>query len=196
MAQTVPSRHANRAQQSAPQLFRVGGSGFTAFHWQGKVIGFAQGVSHQSPGPVANPVPIQPLNAGYPLQIITPAAIGPGTLQVNLYEMYNSKVWDQIMTIVDNTHTTGVQTNRLPLYNDLREVFIRLANIGKGVSCTKVIYPPNKVQTTKTQFYADTYHNCVITDIRDDENIDIGSMEIVKNLTIMYTHSTRSRASA
>lgn len=199
MANTnVPARHQARGgTQKGPALFRVGGSGFTVFHWQGKAIGFAQAVSHTSPQPVAAPVAIQPMDHQYPAAIITPAAIGAGTLQVQLYETYNSKVWDRIMEVVDQTHKDGIQTNRLPLYNDLAEVFIRLANIGKGINCTKVIYPPNKVQGgRKSQFYADTYHNCCITDIRDDEQIDIGSMEIIKNMTIQYTHSSRSRASA
>jgi len=196
--QNVPARlQARGGSQKGPALFRVGGSGFTVFHWQGQPIGFAQAVSHQSPQPVAAPVAIQPMDQRYPLQIITPAAIGPGTLALQMYETYNSKVWDSIMRIIDQTNTTGVQTNRLPQYNDLAEVFIRLSNIGKGINCTKIIYPPNKVQGgKKSQFYADTYHNCTITDIRDDEDIDIGRMEIIKNLTIQYTYSTRSSASA
>ena len=188
---------ARGGSQKGPALFRVGGSGFTVFHWQGQPIGFAQAVSMQSPQPVAAPVAIQPMDQQYPLQIITPAAIGPGTLVLQMYETYNSKIWDAIMAIVDKTNTTGLQTNKLPVYNDLVEVFIRLANIGKGINCTKIIYPPNKVQGgTKSQFYADTYHNCTITDIRDDESIDIGAMEIVKNMTIQYTYSTRTSASA
>lgn len=194
---TPVSQQSRQGKQKGPALFRVGGSGFTVFHWQGQPIGFAQAIAHTSPQPVAAPVAIQPMDHRYPAQIITPAAIGPGTLQVQLYETYNSKVWDAIMAIVDATNKTGVQTNKLPKYNDLVEVFIRLSNIGKGINCTKIIYPPNKVQSgKKSQFYADTYHNCVITDIRDDEQIDIGSMEIIKNMTIQYTHSTRSSASA
>ncbi len=193
----VPARHQGKAgAQRNPQLFRVGGSGFTAFHWQGQLIGFAQAVGHTSPQPVAAPVAIQPLDQRYPLQIITPAAVGPGTLTLQMYEMYSQKVWDEIMRIVDATSKDGVQTNKLSRYNDLVEVFIRLANIGKGINCTKIIYPPNKVQTTKSQFYADTYHNCIITDIRDDESIDIGRMEIIKQMTIQYTHVTRNSASA
>lgn len=195
----VPVRHENRntpGRVTGPRLFRVGGSGFTAFHWQGRIIGFAQTVAHTSPQPVAPPVPIQPMDQRYPMQIITPAAVGAGTLQVQLYEMYNHKVWDQIMAVVDDTHRRGVQVNRKVKYNDLVEVFIRLANIGKGINCTKLIYPPNKVQKNKSQFYADTYHNCVITDIRDDEQIDIGTMEVIKNMTIMYTHTTRNSARA
>lgn len=195
----IPPRHNNRSSTvaSGPKLFRVGGSGFTAFHWQNKVIGFAQMVGHQSPQPVAAPVAIQPMDQRYPLQIITPAAVGPGTLQVQIYEMYNQKVWDEIMRVTDVSFKNSLSTNRQAFYNDLVEVFIRLSNIGKGIQCTKIIYPPNKVQgNVKTQFYADTYHNCMITDIRDDETIDIGTMEIIKNMTIQYTHTTRNRQNA
>lgn len=194
----TPTRFQGRANasQQGPRLFRVGGSGFTVFHWEGRPIGFAQTIAHQSPQPVAAPVAIQPLDQRYPLEIITPAAVGPGTLQVQLYEMYNNKVWDEIMRVVDNTHRQGVQTNRLSKYNDLVEVFIRLANIGRGIQCTKIVYPPNKVQRVKSQYYADTYHNCKITDIRDDEQIDIGTMDIIKNMTIQYTHSTRNHHNA
>lgn len=191
---SVPLRHINRGQDG-PELFRVLGSGFTAFHWQGKLIGKAFQISHTSPQPVAQPVAIQPLDARYPLQIITPAAITAGTLTLQRYETYNGKIWDDLMRIIDNTNTS-INTNRLTTYNDLAEVFIRLANIGKGISATKLIFPPNKVQKTKSQYYADTYHNCVITDIRDDEQVQIGSMESVKVLTIQYTHSTRNASHA
>ena len=191
----IPPRHqnVNAAASSGPKLFRVGGSGFTAFHWQHKVIGFAQTIGHQSPQPVAPPVAIQPMDQQHPLEIITPAAVGPGTLQIQIYEMYNQKVWDEIMRVTDVSFPQSIQTNRQQFYNDLSEVFIRLSNIGKGITCTKVIYPPNKVQTgVKNQFYADNYYNCKITDIRDDEQIDIGSMEIIKNMTVQYTHTARS----
>lgn len=92
---------------NTPKTFRVGGSGFTAFWWMGQVIGFAQAVANQSPQPVAAPVAIQPLDQQYPLQILVPAAVGPGTLQVQLFEMYNAKVWDEIMAITDSTSGSG-----------------------------------------------------------------------------------------
>ena len=192
---TIPPRHSNMNAMASdgPQMFRVGGSGFTAFHWAGKVIGFAQAIGHQSPQPVAAPVAIQPLDAQHPLQIITPAAVGPGTLQLQFYERYNYKVWDQIMSLTDVTFPESIQDNKEQFYNDLSEIFIRLANIGEGITCTKIVYPPNRVQrNVKNQFYADSYHNCKITDIRDDENIDIGSMEIIKGMTIQYTSTVRT----
>lgn len=168
---------------------RVGGSGFTVFQWQGEPLAFAQTLSHQSPQPVAAPVAIQPLDARYPLNIITPAAIGPGTLQVALYELYNEKVWDRIMQIVD--------LNGKDFYNDLSEVFVRLASIdpkGGGIQCSRIVYPPTMYGQVSRK-YADLYHGCKITDIRDDENIQIGTMDIAKVITIQYTHATRMRDS-
>jgi hypothetical protein len=175
--------------------FRVGGSGFTSFWWNGHVIGFAQQVSHQAPQPVATPVAIQPLDQQYPLQIITPAAIGAGTLQVQLFEMYGQKVWDQIMKITDTGGfgTAGQRSNAR--YNDLSEVFLRLSALNKPVNASKIIYPPNTGVRggPKVKHYAELYHNVVITDIRDDEQIEIGTMEVIKTMTVMYTYMTREQ---
>lgn len=170
--------------------FRVGGSSFTAFQWEGKIIGFAQGVSHRSPQPVAQWEAIQPMDKRYPVQIITPAALGPGTLTVRLFERYNSKVWDAMMKITSDAHGLGLPTGS---FNDLVQVFITLASLNKPVTCVKVINPPalqNETDAAKA-IYGDVFHNCAITDIRDDEEINIQSMSIVKNLTITYTRVTR-----
>lgn len=188
----LPSNNPNNNNQ--PSTFRVGGSGFTAFHWQGHVIGFAQAVGQQSPQPVAQPVAIQPLDQARPMQILVPAAIGAGSLQVQLFEMYNSAVWDRIMNIVDNIPTNG--NKGIPskgIYNDLADVFLRMSAIGKGISCSKIVYPPNAGLRggPKVRHYAEQYHNCTITDIRNDETIQIGTMEVIKSMTVMYTHMTR-----
>lgn len=189
----LPSNNPNN-NSNLPNTFRVGGSGFTAFHWQGKVIGFAQAVGHQAPQPVAQPVAIQPLDQARPLQILVPAAIGPGTLQLQMFEMYNSAVWDRMMQIVDEVKGNG--TNGIPkggVYNDLADVFLRMSAIGKGISASKVVYPPNAGVRggPKVRHYAEQFHNCTITDIRNDETIQIGTMEVIKSLTIQYTHMTR-----
>ena len=195
----VPVQHqtsAPGAQTLKPgEMFRVGGSGFTVFTWEGKPIGFAQTVAHQSPQPVAAPEAIQPMDQRYPLQVITPAAIGVGTIQLQMFEMYNSKVWDRIMQVVDAKHPGGNNRPASGVYNDLVAVFVRLANIGRGITVTKIIYAPNESGNT-SRYTAENYHNATITDIRDDENIDIGSMSIVKSLTIQYTKMTRSSANA
>src|SRR3954470_15912769 len=76
---------------------RVGGSGFTIFTFGGQTIAFAQQVSHTSPTPVGpGPVAIHPMDEPYPVQVITPAASGMGSLTLNLYELYNAKVWDRL----------------------------------------------------------------------------------------------------
>lgn len=171
--------------------FRVGGSSFTAFQWEGKIIGFAQGVSHNSPQPVAQWEAIQPMDKRYPVQIITPAALGAGTLRIRLFERYNSKIWDQMMNITTAAHgITGVPAGG---FNDLVQVFITLAALNKPITCVKVINPPalQGESDANKAIYGDVFHNCAITDIRDDEEIDITSMSIVKNLTITYTRVTR-----
>jgi hypothetical protein len=198
----VPYRHQNPIG-GTPAVPRVGGSAFTVFHWMGQVIGFAQTTGHQSPQPVAAPVAIQPLDQRYPMQIITPAAIGPGTLQLAMYEMYGEKVWDRIMATLDAADPNGFNKSPDGFYNDLAEVFMRLANVSPingGIKCTKVIYPPNAAYgdgngnsyAGTSRAYAETYYNCKITDIRDDEQVDVSTMEITKAVTIQYTKMIRT----
>jgi hypothetical protein len=191
MAQ-LPSNNPNNTS-NLPSTFRVGGSGFTAFHWMGNVIGFAQAVGEQSPQPVAQPVAIQPLDQARPMQILVPAAIGAGSLQLQMFEMYNSAVWDRIMQITDNSSNNQNGIPKNGIYNDLADVFLRLSAIGKGISASKIVYPPNAGVRggPKVRHYAEQFHNCTITDIRNDETIQIGTMEVVKSMTVMYTHMTR-----
>jgi hypothetical protein len=181
----------NNALDTLPRQFRVGGSGFTAFQWKGHVIGFAQSVEHTGPQPVAPPSPIQPLDQQYPMQILVPAAIGAGTLRVQLFEMYNRKVWDQIMKITDTLDPSSAGAR--DVYNDLSEIFLRLSALANPITCTKIVYPPGTGVRggPGVRHYADVYHNCMVTDIRDDEIIEIGTMEVIKNMTIMYTHTRR-----
>ncbi len=174
-----------RSVTTPNQRVRVGGSSYTVFQWQNDVIGWARNIRHVAPTPVAAPVAIQPLDARYPIQIITPAALGPGQLRVSYFEKYNEKVWDDIMRTV-----TGGSNQ---VFNDLVQVFIQLAAQNNPVTCMKIVNPPTlRGQAGRT--YADVYHNCVISDIRDDENTEIGSMEVVKEMTIMYTYMTRHGA--
>lgn len=187
-------------------LFRNGGSGFTVFQWAGQPIGFAQTINHTSPQPVAAPVAIQPLDQQYPVQIMTPAAIGPGTFQVQLFERYGSKVWDDIMAITDESYKAVGGGKKPGGYTDLSEIFLRLASIGKGVDAYRLIFPPNtgkradgtqtltanKRAVDEAVVYGDIYKNCVITDVRDDEKISIDTMEVIKVMTIQYTQAIRA----
>jgi len=187
----LPSNNPNNISNT-PKTFRQGGQGFTAFHWLGSVIGFAQSVGHQSPQPVAAPSAIQPLDQAHPMQILVPPAVGPGTLQVQLFELYNSAVWDDIMRITDNSKSVN-QIGAKAIYNDLADIFLRLSAIGKGITASKIVYPPNAGVRggPKVRHYAEQYHNCMITDIRNDETIQIGTMEVIKSMTIQYTYMKR-----
>lgn len=188
---SLPSNNPNNITNT-PSVFRVGGSGFTTFSWNNSIIGFAQAIAHQAPQPVAQPVAIQPLDQQYPLQILVPAAIGPGTLQLQMFEMYGQETWDQMLAIIDNSNGVGTAGQKAQ-YNDLSEVFLRLSALNKPITATKIIYPPNVGVRggPAVKYYAEQYHNCMITDIRNDENIQIGTMEVIKSMTIMYTYMRR-----
>lgn len=162
------------------QKFRVGGSGFTAFYWNGKPVAFAQNVSVTPPQPVINPSVIQPMDARYPLQIITPGAVSEGYLSMGLLELYRTKVWDRLL------EAAGADPA-----NDLADVFYALAALDQPINALKVVIPPESVQGENITPYGEMYHNCVITNIEDNETIDVRTMELVKNVTMAYTHVTR-----
>lgn len=161
---------------------RTGGSGFTAFFWRTQPIGFCRQIGHVSPTPVGpGPTPIHPLDEPYPIEIITPAAQNIGTLTLELYELYNHKVWDAIADIAGEI--------------DLVNIFIKMAAIGEDVQVVKLITPPT-VRGITPPSYAERFHRCVITNVEDGETIEIGTMEITKRITVAYTHMTRDGANA
>lgn len=182
---------------------RVGGSGFTVFTFMGQPIAFAQQVQHTSPTPVGpGPVAIHPMDEPYPIQIITPAASGMGSVTLNLFELYNAKVWDRLGAKLGSTtggplgNSNGGNFGQAVLDGavDLVDVFIRIAEQpADTVQLVKFIRPPvlgGNASLAKP--YAEQYHNCVITNVLDGESIEVGSMEIVKQVTVAYTHITRN----
>jgi hypothetical protein len=161
---------------------RVGGSGFTAFFWRTKPIGFCRQIAHTSPTPVGpGPTPIHPLDEPYPIEVITPAAQNIGTLTLELYELYNHKVWDSLSAIAGAV--------------DLVNIFIRMAAMDEDIQVVKLISPP-KLRGTTIAPYAERFHRCVITNVEDGETIEIGTMEVTKRITVAYTHMTRDGADA
>ncbi|MDB5280897.1 MAG: hypothetical protein JWR61_5852 [Ferruginibacter sp.] len=161
---------------------RVGGSGFTAFYWRTSPIGFCRQIAHTAPTPVGpGPTPIHPLDEPYAIEIITPAAQNIGTLTLELYELYNHKVWDALADIAGSI--------------DLVNIFIRVAALKDPITVVKLIQPPT-IRGINPTPYAERFHNCVITNVEDGETIEIGTMEITKRLTIAYTHMTRDNADA
>ncbi len=162
-----------------PRRGRVGGSGYTTFYWNqsDRPIAFAQQVSHTSPAPVGpGAVPIHPLDEQHPTEIITPTATSMGQITLQLYELYNKKAWDQLSIIANS--------------NDLTEIFKAVAATPNDIKMYKIINPPRGagVNDQKTR---EIYHKCVITNVADGETIEVGTMEILKQVTVAYTHMTR-----
>lgn len=161
---------------------RVAGSGLTAFHWNGHLLALCRQIHHEAGQPVAAPAAIHPLDSAYPIEIVTPLAAGMGQLTLELYEMYGQQVWDRLMNLLPNPSGVGA--------TDMVEVFHRVANTPTPIYVTKIISPP-QLRGKKLPPYTFTYHNCVITDIGDGETVEVGTMEVLKTITIAYTHTTR-----
>lgn len=176
---------------------RVGGSGFTYFTFMGERIAFAQQVDYVSPQPVSGPVAIHPMDSMYPEQVITPAAAGMGSITLNLYELYNAKVWDRLGAKVgyvtpNDVNTASIGNAILTGAIDIVDVFIKVAAAKPSdLSVVKYVKPPVIAGQAGTP-YREEYHNCVITDIRDGESIQVGTMEVIKQISIGFTHLTRN----
>jgi hypothetical protein len=175
---------------------RVAGSGFTVFVWQGKPIAFAQQISHTSPQGVANPAAIHPMDEPYPVQVVTPAASGMGTLVLRLYELYGQQVWERlgaqfgVMDAGERGFSGPSDTAPLAGAIDLVDIFIRIAESPDAINVVKYIKPP-KLRGKTMKPYTEEYHNCVITNAQDGEEVNVGTLEVVKDITVAYTHMTR-----
>lgn len=196
---------------------RVGGSGFTLFTFGGQVITFCQQVSLTTPEPVGGGMEaIQPMDEPYPIEIITPAAAGPGQLVLNLYELFGSggtasKVWDRLGLSIGsknspfssegpanqstNFNLTG-QTNGLFMGAvDIVDIFIRQAQAAPSqLEIVKVIRPlgASGPAGSPIQPYTEEFHGCVISKVVDGEQIGIGTMAVLKQITVVYRYTTRN----
>jgi hypothetical protein len=166
--------------------YRVGGSGFTVFMWDNQPIGSARQIVHQSPQPVGpGPVPIHPMDAARPLEIITPRAVGMGTLVLEFYEIYGEKVWGRLKTFAQSTSGSPIR--------DLADIFRIVSDTPRPIDLVKVVRPPKGSSVSP---YIEQYHNCVITNVADGETIEVGTMEILKQITVAYTQVTSSSSSS
>lgn len=166
---------------------RVGGSGFTVFTWQGKIIAFARQVAHTSPAPVGpGAVPIHPLDEPFPIEVITPAAQGMGTLTLELYELYGQQIWERL----GSESYTGNTAGELAGAVDLVDVFVRQAASPNPINMVKWVRPPT-LRGRNMEPYTEEYHRVVITNILDGETIEVGTMEVLKQITVAYTYMTR-----
>lgn len=163
---------------------RIGGSGFTVFHWLDpgvsgpgsgvNLIGYAENVTVNPIQPVAAPEVIQPLNAQRPLEIITPGAATNGTITLTLVELYNKAIWQRFSTLANS--------------QDIVDIFRTMASRSQGIHLTKMIKP-----STGDKNYWETFYNVVVASVEDNgETIDVRTMSVQKQMTLWYTHSLKS----
>ncbi len=199
---------------------RVGGSGFTIFTFGQQPIAFCQQASYTSPQPVGQGVSaIQPLDEPYPIELITPAAAGMGQIVLNMFELFGSggvasKVWDRLGLSLGGSNASpfpggGTPENASTNFNitgpgkgglfagavDIVDIFIRQAQAEPSqLNVTKIIRPLSAKGAPGSTIppYTEEYHGCVITNVADGEQIAIGTMEILKQITINFRYVTRN----
>lgn len=155
------------------QKFRVVGSAYTLFYYGGESIFGCEQVADTPPSPVNQPEPVQPLDEKHPIEIAFPRAAGAGMLQLVIKEQWDKEVWRMFPGFKDGQ------------INDIVDLFERSVAQGQ-VACTKLIVPPPGHAPRKV-----IYHGCVIVDADFGDNISIVAMTANRQITIMYTHTTR-----
>lgn len=151
---------------------RVVGSGFTTFNWRGKPIAFLDRVVDSGQRPIAGPESVMPISSRFAAEIATARALAPGTLTVAIRELWNEPVWWQLSGLANT--------------DDIIDVYEVLAADPSEVMCQMIVKPPGG-----GAWRGKTYHNCVVTDVDDSEEINIAALTIQRTFTIMYTHVTR-----
>lgn len=170
----ILSGHTDRA--------RVAGSGFTVFAWGKDPILYARQISHMSPQAVGpGVVPIHPMDTPYPVELITPQAASMGTITLELYEHFGSQVWERLAGL-------GKENGRGPV--DIVGIYKAIANTERPIRVFKYVRPP-KIRGRQMAAYTEEYHNVVVAAIEDGETIEVGTMEVLKQLQLNYTHMTR-----
>jgi hypothetical protein len=137
--------------------------------WNGTRLAYLQVMQETPPSPVATAQAIQPIDEPVPLEIVTSMAVGVGTIRCTFYELWNEPVW-----------------NALPgLQNTVNLLEVLKAQVAMGsVTMQKIIKSPTGIMRSKV------YHNVVITDIDEGENVNIGTMTLPKTLTFQFCYST------
>jgi hypothetical protein len=148
---------------------RVGGSGYTSMTWRGQRLAYLQTLQDTPPQPVAGAQVVQPIDEETPLEIVTAVAVGAGTLRLTFYELWNEPVWAGL---------PGLEGT-----NNLLEVLKRQIQLGE-ITCRKLIKSPMGITRARV------FHGCVLTDIDEGEQINIGTMTIPKTITLQYIKTT------
>lgn len=197
---------------------RNAGSGFTLFTFGGQVITFCDQVALTTPSPVGQGVAaIQPMDEPYPVEIMTAAAAGMGQITLNMIELFGSggvasKVWDRLGLTVGSPSNpfgskgTGNASTNLPgligkttgIFQgavDIVDIFIRQAQAKpEQMMIVKIIRPVSAQGPPGSTIapYTEEYHGCVITNVVDGEQVAVGSLQVIKQITVAYRYATRN----
>jgi hypothetical protein len=137
--------------------------------FQNKRLAYLQVMQDTPPTPVATAQAIQPIDESVPLEIVTAMAVGVGTLRCTFYELWNEPVWATLPGLEGTAN--------------LLEVLRRQVTLGT-ITMQKIIKSPSGIMRARV------YHNVVVTDIDEGENVNIGTMSLPKTLTFQYCYST------
>lgn len=194
---------------------RVAGAGFTLFTFGGQPITFCEQVAYTSPRPVAPPSYIQPMDEPYAVEILASPAAQPGQLVLNLFELFGSgghasKAWDRLGASVGNASNpfgplsqSGLGNVSTLLQNltpgngpfagavDIVDIFIRQALMEpQQMQIVKIIRPLSA--GNNAQPYTEEYNGCIITDVVDGEQVAVGTVEVIKQITVAFRYLSRN----
>lgn len=148
---------------------RIGGAGFTIMTFRNTRLAYLQTLQDTPPQPVAGAQVVQAIDDATPQEIVTSQAVGAGTLRLTFYELWHESVWSRLPG--------------LELTNNLLDVLQRQLQLGE-ISCRKIIKSPSGIQRARV------YHGCVLTDIDEGEQLNIGTMTLPKTITMQYIKTT------
>jgi hypothetical protein len=137
--------------------------------FQNQRLAYLQVMQDTPPTPVATAQAVQPIDESVPLEIVTAMAVGVGTLRCTFYELWSEPVWSALPGLGGT--------------NNLLDVLKRQITLGT-ITMQKIIRSPSGIMRARV------YHNVVVTDIDEGENVNIGSMTLPKTLTFQYCYST------
>lgn len=177
------------------QNFRVGGSGYTVLHWKGSPLLYCRTLTETPPRLVGGgTADIQGIDDYAPREIVFARAAGSGSMTLEVFEKWEREVWEHLSDDwrgvgIDNIGAADDDNDRDKPRDTIVDLMKKSARDG-SVSCFKIIKPPGRNRKRRKV----VYHGAVITDFSmADPPITVGTMEVIKTITVSYTHSTRSK---
>ena len=152
---------------------RVAGNGFSSFSYRGQPIAFLDQIQDTGQRPMGRGLEgIIPIGYFHPIEVVTGRVVDFGTLNLQIRELWNEPVWYQLSGL------RGVGET-------ITNVWQALARDPSQVTCQMIIKPPGSAV-----WRGRNYHNCVVSDVDDSENITSDGLSIPRRITVVYTHKT------